>query len=111
MSSAYGNTLLGHHPPDPSPPSGAIRAHARARIGIEGMDCLLCAAGLQNKLRTLQGVSKAEVSYQDKRATIEFDPGVIGRARLGEAIEGDGFKVVVQDSLPKTSNPPASRAR
>ena len=75
------------------------------------MDCLMCAAGLQNKLSILPGVSKAEVSYQDKRARIEFDPAVTVRARLVEAIEGDGFKVVAQGSPTRPSNPPPSHAR
>jgi copper chaperone CopZ len=75
------------------------------------MDCLMCAAGLQNKLSKLPGVSKAEVSYQDKRALIEFDPAVIARARLVQAIEGDGFKVVAQGSPSGPSSPPPSRGR
>ena len=67
--------------------------HARTELGIEGMDCLMCAAGLQSQLRALQGVAKAEVSYQDKRAVIEFESTRIDRARLEKAILGAGFKV------------------
>ncbi|MBI4167089.1 MAG: heavy-metal-associated domain-containing protein [Acidobacteria bacterium] len=97
--------------PEHSPATSAVRASARAEIAIDGMDCVMCAAGLQNKLRTLPGVSKAEVSYQDKRALIEFDPAVIARARLVEVIEGDGFKVVAQDSQASSSASPHTRAR
>lgn len=95
----------------PSPATGAKRTLVRAELGIEGMDCLMCAAGLQNKLRALPGVSKAEVSYQDKRARIEFDPALFAHARLVEAIVGEGFKVVAQDPSVSPSNPPPSRAR
>ena len=95
--------------PEPPPPESVTRLHARAEISIEGMDCMMCAAGLQNKLRALQGVSKAEVSYQDKRAAVEFDPAVIGRARLVEVIKGDGFKVAARDASPQVAAPPSAR--
>jgi copper chaperone len=94
--------------PEPPPAHDVVRPHARAEIRIEGMDCMMCAAGLQNKLRTLRGVSKAEVSYQDQRAAIEFDPTSTSRARLVEAIEGEGFKVAAQDASPRAV-PPSGR--
>ena len=73
--------------------SMSSQSYAHTEIGIDGMDCLMCAAGLQNNLRALPGVLKAEVSYQDKRALVEFNPTVVDRARLEKAIEGAGFKV------------------
>jgi copper chaperone len=71
----------------------------------------MCAAGLQNKLNKLPGVSKAEVSYQDKRALIEFDPTLTARTRLVEAIEGDGFKVAGMGSPSGPSGPARSPGR
>src|SRR5690242_2764895 len=60
--------------PSKSDSESIVRSsRARAEVAIEGMDCMMCAAGLQAKLRALPGVSSAEVSYQDKRATVEFD--------------------------------------
>lgn len=67
--------------------------HARTELGIDGMDCLLCAAGLQNQLRALPGVSRAEVSYQDKRAVIEFEPARMDRAQLEKTIRAAGFEI------------------
>jgi copper chaperone CopZ len=87
----------------------AAQAVTRAELSIQGMDCMMCAAGLQNKLRALQGVSKAGVSFQDKRAAIEFDPAMISRARLVNVIEGDGFKVAARDPSPQPTAPPAAR--
>lgn len=75
------------------PPSYEVTQHARVEIDIQGMDCLMCAAGLQNHLRALPGVLKAEVSYQDKRALVEFNPMVVDRAQLEKAIEKAGLKV------------------
>lgn len=77
-----------------SDPESVVRmSRARAEVAIEGMDCMMCAAGLQAKLRALPGVSSAEVSYQDSRATVEFDTAVIDRSRIIEAIQKDGLKV------------------
>ncbi len=79
--------------PEPLTAPPVATRPVRAEIAIEGMDCIICAAGPQNKLRTIHGVSKVEVSYQDKRATVEFDPAIIDRAQLVEAIQSDGLKV------------------
>jgi copper chaperone CopZ len=92
-----------------NPAQTSVRPSTRAEIKIEGMDCMMCAAGLQNKLRALQGVSKADVSYQDKRAAVEFDPAVISRARLVNVIEGDGFKVAAREASPQPTAPAAAR--
>ena len=73
-----------------------MRTHVHTRFAIPGMDCVMCAAGLQNRLRALPGVARAEVSYQDKMAEIEYDPGLIDAARLATIVEGEGFKVGVQ---------------
>ncbi len=96
-------------PPGGNPAQTSVRPLTRAEIHIEGMDCMMCAAGLQNKLRALQGVSKADVSYQDMRAAVEFDPAVVSRARLVNVIEGDGFKVAAREPSPQTAAPPAAR--
>jgi copper chaperone CopZ len=96
-------------------PPGSLQTPAskptltRAEIRIQGMDCLMCAAGLQNKLRALQGVSKAEVTYQEQRATIEFDPAVTGQDKIAKIIEGDGFKVVPPQSQPPPGGQPSPR--
>jgi len=63
-------------------------------VPIEGMDCLMCAAGLQAKLRSLPGMRNAEVSYQDKQATVEYDSSVLNRARIEKSIQDAGFKIV-----------------
>jgi copper chaperone len=85
--------------PSRSGPGPAANAVVRAEIRIKGMDCLMCAAGLQNQLRSLPGVSSAEVSYQDQRAVIEFEPARIDRAKLEKTILAAGFQVA-DDAAP-----------
>jgi copper chaperone len=82
---------------------------ARTEFRIQGMDCLMCAAGLQNKLRALPGVLGAEVSYQERRAVIEFDPARISQERLAQAIKGDGFEVALPGAASRDAAPPSHR--
>jgi copper chaperone CopZ len=67
--------------------------NVRVVLKIEGMDCIMCAAGLQNNLRGLKGVREAEVSFQDGQAVIDYDPGAASVADFQRAIAASGFKV------------------
>lgn len=82
--------------PPLSLPESQIR---RAQFRVDGMDCIVCAAGLQNTLRTLPGVLEAEVSYQDGRAVVHFDPARMDAVRIEKAIEDAGFSPAREDIL------------
>ena len=75
---------------------------------IDGMDCLLCAAGLQSRLRPLPGVTRADVSFQDQFAAVDYDPLRTDVAHLHRAIQDSGFKVAAVDS---PSAPSQSKAQ
>lgn len=69
------------------------RPDAQVVLRIDGMDCVMCAAGLQNILRAVPGVRRADVSFQDKQAVVEYDPTVVNAARFEKLIADSGFKV------------------
>ena len=69
------------------------RPEAQVVLNIEGMDCVMCAAGLQNTLRAVPGVRRADVSFQDKQAVVEYDPAMVDEARVAKLIVDSGFKV------------------
>jgi len=69
------------------------QATARVVLRIEGMDCPVCAAGLQNNLRQIPGVRRAEVRFQDKQADLDCDPKAVEPARLAQVVAEAGFKV------------------
>ncbi len=73
--------------------AGSPRANAHLVLAIEGMDCPVCAAGLQNSLRQIPGVRRAEVSFQDKQAALDYDPGAVQPLRINQAVAEAGFKV------------------
>jgi copper ion binding protein len=64
----------------------------RASFAVEGMDCTACATAIEKKLRNLDGVQIAVVSYEQKRATVEFDAGKITLAQLEQAIQDAGYR-------------------
>lgn len=59
-------------------------------LKIEGMHCGTCASGIQMMLSYKKGVIKAEVSYEDKKAIIEYDPSQIQIPELIKTIGETG---------------------
>jgi len=64
----------------------------RASFAVEGMDCAACAAVIEKKLKNLDGVQSAIVSYEQKRATVGFDSGKVTIAQLEQAIRDAGYR-------------------
>ncbi len=61
-------------------------------LKIEGMHCAGCSTRLEKVLNNLEGVEKAQVSLQEKKATIKYDENKISLKSIKEAIEDAGFK-------------------
>lgn len=55
-------------------------------LHVEGMDCGGCTVAVRRVLQRLDGVSKAEVSYEQKRAVVTFDPAKVTTAQMIAAI-------------------------
>ncbi|MDJ0929440.1 MAG: cation transporter [Gammaproteobacteria bacterium] len=65
----------------------------RIELTVEGMTCGGCVNSIQNALNGRAGISNAAADLESKVVTIEFDPAVIQRAGLVQAIEEAGFDV------------------
>jgi P-type Cu+ transporter len=63
---------------------------ARLEVPIEGMTCASCAARIERRLNTLDGVS-ASVNYATERAAVDYDPAQVSPDALVEAIEQVGY--------------------
>lgn len=63
-------------------------------LNIKGMTCGGCVASISNVLKQISGVSSAEVSLEQNRAVISFDPLKVKPAQFKSAIEDAGFDVV-----------------
>lgn len=63
-------------------------------LQIEGMHCGSCAVGIQMLLSQMEGVKSAEVSYENKKGTVEFDSAKVTKGEIVKAIEELGYKIV-----------------
>ncbi|MDP1735155.1 MAG: copper ion binding protein [Sulfuritalea sp.] len=60
-------------------------------IKVDGMSCGGCVKSVTGALTALDGVTKAEVSLEQKQAVVEFDAAKVTRDQLKSVIEDAGF--------------------
>lgn len=60
-------------------------------IKIGGMSCQGCVKNITGVLSAMAGVSSAEVSLEAAEGRVTFDPQVVSRGDLVNAIEDAGF--------------------
>lgn len=63
-------------------------------LKIDGMTCSGCVNSIQNALYRQDGVNKAVADIENSLVMVEFDPAVIKRDGLVEAIADAGFDVL-----------------
>ena len=54
---------------------------------MQGMDCAGCVVGVRTVLKRLPGVSKAEVTYETRRAVVTYDPAKVTVEQMIAAIK------------------------
>jgi Cu+-exporting ATPase len=69
------------------------KASARLEFSVTGMSCAGCAANIERALRKVEGVREANVNLALARATVVYDPGVVGPRRLAKAVRDAGYGV------------------
>jgi len=69
---------------------------------VGGMTCASCAARIERALAGHEGVESAAVNYASHRATITYDPALVGSPELIEVVTGLGY-LVVDDAAPPES--------
>lgn len=88
-SEPVANLLLNTKVQETTPPAPHLE---RASFAVDGMDCTACATAIENKLKTVDGVRSAVVSYDQKRATVEFDVSKVTIEQLKQAIRDAGYR-------------------
>jgi len=68
-------------------------------LAIGGMTCAACVARVEKALRQVPGVSEARVSLLENQGLVAFDPRVVRREALVEAIEDTGYDAQVIGDL------------
>lgn len=95
--------VVGAAPMTPVVPSvtahGATAAEEKSvRLVVEGMTCGGCAVAAQKVLTRLEGVTKAEVSYEKKEAVVTYDPAKVTVEQMIAAIKTLGYTATVAKS-------------
>ena len=65
-------------------------------LSVQGMTCPVCAQGVERRLNSIHGVTKASVSYELKRAEIDYDPHLVKLGELEQPFRDAGFKAARQ---------------
>ena len=64
------------------------------QFNIRGMTCNGCVNSVKNVLQKTPGVTGVEVSLEQNRATVIYDPAQAKPAQLKAAVEDAGYDVV-----------------
>lgn len=61
------------------------------KLKIEGMHCTGCSNRLEKVLNNIEGVTSAQVNFDEKSAIVNFDEGKVTIEEIKENIEDAGF--------------------
>ncbi len=61
---------------------------------VNGMTCMGCVNSVKNVLEKIPGVTRADVSLEQKQVSIEYDPAAAHTDQFKNAINGAGFEVI-----------------
>jgi copper chaperone CopZ len=72
--------------------SDTTKQKKEIQLKVTGMSCTGCSNRCQRSLLDLNGIRKADVSYEKGAATIEYNPDSISEAQIIQRISEIGFK-------------------
>lgn len=67
-------------------------------LTVEGMTCASCVRRVERGLSRVDGVQNAEVNLATERATVHYDPSVVGFDEIASAVEKAGYSA---DAIPE----------
>ena len=67
-------------------------------LPVTGMTCANCVATVERNLKKLDGVGSAVVNLSSERATVEFDPALLGTDALIARIERAGYGIATGEA-------------
>ena len=66
-------------------------------VAVLGMMCAGCAANVERKLKSMEGVASASVNLAGRTATVEYDGQTTSLATMKEALGGIGYDMVIEE--------------
>ena len=67
-------------------------------LPVTGMTCANCVATVERNLKKLDGVGTAVVNLSSERATVEFDPSLLGVGDLISRVERAGYGIATGEA-------------
>jgi Cu+-exporting ATPase len=77
--------------------AGYTPISADLTVAVTDMSCANCAETIQSRLLDTEGVLSAEVNYATDEAQVTYDPGVVSRAEVYDAVEAAGYSPVREE--------------
>lgn len=78
----------------------AWAAERTVTLSVPGMDCAACPVTIRMALSRVEGVSKAEVSFEHREAVVTFDDAKTRAEALTEATANAGYPSTVKAEQP-----------
>lgn len=91
-SVAVANLLLSQSPIKAATAEATSPRLEHVSLVIEDMDCPACAKATETRLKAVPGVQKAEVSFELKKAEIDYDPASVSIDQLIKAVRDAGYR-------------------
>ncbi len=79
------------------PAEPALAAPKTVTLDVPGMTCAACPITVKTALTKVEGVAKADVSFEKKEAVVTFDDAKTKVAALTEATKNAGYPSTVKD--------------
>ncbi len=71
-------------------------ADKKLAVDVTGMDCGGCAKTITTALTKLDGITKCDITFENKGGVIQYDPAKLTEQRILETISKTGFKASVK---------------
>jgi len=75
---------------------GAFAKKQTVMLEVPTMTCVTCPITVEKALQQVEGVTKAEVTFEDKLAVVTFDDEKTTVEKLTEATKNAGYPSVVK---------------
>ena len=73
------------------------KASNKENFPVLNMTCAACATGVENKIKSLEGVKYAAVNFATQSLQVDFDNKVLSADDMKEAIQSIGYDLVIED--------------
>ncbi len=73
----------------------------KASVIISGMTCATCAARIEKKINSLDGVERSAVNFASEKATVEYSPQRIELSEILKAVQAVGYQAeLIEEESP-----------